>query len=468
MQDEAAERAQYHNAEQISNGPRTSNVTSSPSPGGQQQQSWMLPGQAASSKEQDRSPDILATQARQMKRIVQAPVNNRTSQDYINTATPHVQARPRDASRTSEGSPYGRHHGIVQQNSIQIPTTKRPRLDAQHQRPLATHVESQGIPLYSFVSSPVQTTYAPTVHDFAISSPLSTSTTSPQIAAEPVNIYQGPATTQSLMPRRQSVLTNMSVPSNRIPGVHSEMRQQHSAQASPTTDTSSVRHALAQQPAITKRKLSLVYLPRLQAAISDPQTKDAFRDWALQRVVLLEEACKSEDWFYLTLHQIYCWRTLDRAVMPQLGISGKREVQLANLDAVLLPNTKLQYSALEWFSQFPTHQKDLLQGSNSDAVNALKLTHTFLDRMGMHWSQVSSSCLARKYPPSPYELYERLGMSSTVLQTVFFTFIFRQIEGGDDRGWVNRATRFVSPPAPRFLTLKPYHYILLPSSPSYM
>ena len=146
--------------------------------------------------------------------------------------------------------------------------------------------------------------------------------------------------------------------------------------------------------------------------------------------------------------------------MGQLGLVGTREVALMNLEPLLMPNTKLSFAACDWFSRFPTSQESLLEGSNPEALEALKMMHIMLDNMSLHWPQLQEACRARRFPPSPYELYETLSMPSTVLQEVFFTFLLRQIEGLLDEQWIDRARQFVSPPLRQVLRQPiPYHCI---------
>jgi hypothetical protein len=195
----------------------------------------------------------------------------------------------------------------------------------------------------------------------------------------------------------------------------------------------------------------MMLLPRLQAAVADPLTGPIFKEeWGSRRFLLLDEACKSADWFYLTLHQIYCWRTIKREVMGQLALAGTREVALLNLEPLLMPNTKLSFAACDWFSRFPTSRESLLEGSHPEALDALKMVHMMLDNMSLHWGHFQDACRARSFPPSPYELYDTLRMPSTVLQEVFFTFLLRQIEGLLDEQWIDRARDFVSHPCARF------------------
>ena len=366
---------------------------------------------------------------------------------------------------------------------------KRPRLDMQFQRGTPTLPSSQAGPLYNFVNSNGQTAFVPVVSSYgqaAYSSVPSSTMSAPQAVTPFMNSPHlatppgsSPLTTMSNVNPRQvfSPLTSASPKAstpNSHPGnisAHASMQslqRRHSGQSTlsssggqnPMNQTQTVTHTenWRQQPAqhhasaaagtlqqagmLRIRTSTLRHLPRLKAIIADPQTKPSFTDWARQRVVLLEEACNCEDWFYLTLHQIYCWASLNRTVLPQLGFTPAREHALASLEAILIPNTQLQPMALEWLSQFPTNPLEILRGSNADASAAIDLMHAFLDKLSQEWSQLSGSCLVRKYPPSPYELHARLGMSSTVLQKVFFTFIFRQIEGGDNQSWVDYATQF--------------------------
>lgn len=441
MQDDSALRAQHHVIVPSSSGLHTSNATSHQFLGGQQHRSWMAPVQSLQSlfsEEQDYTPN---TTAQQVNRITTDLDRHHSSETACNGPGGQLGAQLPEANRIPGAvlDSMSPHTSIAEQNPPQIPPNKRPRLDTQLHGTDFTIFEGQPAPLYNFVSLPENSLS----FESLATPPLRTTTTSPRVAAGPSNIPPGYAADPVLMSHRQPSLSNMGI-----------SRQQPMQPAPTTTITPSMSPHSAHRPIATKRTQIMMLLPRLQAAVADPLTGPIFREeWGSRRFLLLDEACKSADWFYLTLHQVYCWRTIKREVTPQLGLVGKREVALMNLEPLLMPNTKLSFAACDWFSRFPTSQESLLEGSDLEALKALKMIHIMLDKMSLHWPQLQEACRARSFPPSPYELYEKLKMASTVLQEVFFTFLLRQIEDLLDEQWIDRARQFVSGPLRRVLDL---------------
>jgi hypothetical protein len=428
MQDD--NRAHHHSVVQSSSGLRTSNVTSHHFLGGQPHRSWMVPTQSLQSlfsTEQEYSPSTMTQQAE--------PVNSNTrrldgyvqSERALNGATDQTEARVSDTNRTIGTALESIPLHIPEQNPSQHSPNKRPRFDTWAHSAASPVSDGDG-PLYNFVSLPVN---SPSLENLTMPPP-PISTTSPRTANGPGNIPSGYTANQAPTPRRQSSSNNLGTgppqPGPATPAL------------TPTTSPHPAHQAIN-----TRRTPSMSLLPRLQAARADPSLSQAFsEEWGSRRLLLLEEACRSADWLYLTLHQIFCWRTIDGDGLVQLGFVGRKELELINLEVLLMPNTHLSFMARNFFATFPTTHEDLLHGSSPDAKDALALIHKLLENMSMHWPLLQESCRTRGFPPSPYELYETLGMRSTVLQEVFFTFLFRQIEGGNQ--WVGRAQQFVSRP----------------------
>jgi hypothetical protein len=430
MQDEAALSTEHYDTVQSSNGLHTSSTNPYRFLDGQQHQRWMVPSQQLFSVQQNHLPSTMAQQVQQAHRSAATDTSIGISRNPSEGVSEGSDVQVPEGETNIETGLDGRPRPSPEHSPGQVPPDKRPRFASQSQRSTLTRPNFQYAPVYSFVSSPSNQHSA---HDPTMPPPV-TSTTSPHIATGTGNLPENYPITQASIPRRQSSHRNMELP------------RQHPAQMSRTGTRPNIPSPAARQPNTTQLMPHSMLLPRLEAAMADPFTgKILSKDWAHHRSTLLKDACRLGDWFYLTLHQIYCLRTLKRDMMGALGINGVREHGLTNLESVLLPNTSLQFLALEWFALFPTDLKSLLQRSSPDASRALTQVHIMLDKVSMHWPQLQVSCIARRYPPSPYELYE-LGMLSTVLQGVFFTYIFRLIEGADAEGWIERAQSFVSPP----------------------
>lgn len=379
--------------------------------------------------EQEHSQSTMAQQPEVVSRSTADLSGYGPSETALNGFANHAEAQIPDTNTAIGKALDSTPHYVAEQNPSQNPPNKRPRLDPHCQSAASTVANGQ--PLYNFVPLPE---HSPSVANFAMPPPLP-STTSLRVTAGPGTVPPAYAASQAPIPRRQSSISNIG-PS-----------QQQQAQRGPTTTslTPSTSPHSAHQATPAWPTPSMLLLPRLRAALADPVLGEAFQEeCSSKRVALLQEACGSADWFYLTLHQIYCWRTMNMQVAGQLGLGGVKEIELINLEVLLMPNTSLAFTACDWFSRFPTSQESLLQGSSPEAADALCKTYLVLEKMSMHWALLQASCRARRIPPSPYELYGTLGMSSTVLQQVCFSFMFTQIEGMHDERWSNRAKQFVS------------------------
>lgn len=426
MQDEAASSTEHYDTVQSSNGLHTSNFALYNFLVGQQPLRWMAHNQQPFEVQQNHSPYTMPQQAQQVSRSPVTATSIGIPGNPLQGPSNRSGVQVPEAERNIVTGVDGRLRPSPEHSPGQVPPDKRPRLATQRQRSTLIDSNGQSVPVYNFVSLPSN---SHSVHDPAMRPPSVTSTTSPRIAAGTDGFPQGYTTNQASIPRKQSSYSPMDLP------------QQHPAQVSRTGTRPSIPSPAARGPTVAQQ-----LLPRFEAAMADPLNgKILSNDWAHHRSALLKDACRVGDWFYLTLHQIYCLRTLKREVMGELGIGGAREHGLTILESVLLPNTSLQFLALEWFAQFPTELKSLLQRSSPDASRALTAVHIMLDKMSLHWPYLQASCNARKYPPSPHELFD-LGMLSSVLQGVFFTYSFRMIEGADAGRWIERAQLFVSPP----------------------
>jgi len=153
------------------------------------------------------------------------------------------------------------------------------------------------------------------------------------------------------------------------------------------------------------------------------------------RFQLLEDACRSEDSFYVALHQIFCiWDLPDPTQVTNIRdfpnsatllLSFKIVGQLIRENEGLAPNHK------KWFAAFPSPLPDLLRTSEPYR-RTVRDVGVFLSRLATDWVQLSRDCAARSYPPLVDELVNRMGLLSPILQGVVFTAARRNLGVNDD------------------------------------
>ncbi|KAI9817247.1 MAG: hypothetical protein M1827_001360 [Pycnora praestabilis] len=153
----------------------------------------------------------------------------------------------------------------------------------------------------------------------------------------------------------------------------------------------------------------------------------------LPRLRLLQDACRSEDCFYLALHQVYCLHAITPHMIPQIGADPIYLKGLSFLGLLLLKNDLLSDSSLRWFSNFPSPIDDLLRRSTM-YQGAFRDVQKFLYLLSHNWQPVQEGCRQREYPPLVDELVNLLGLTSVVFQRVVFTSIHRSLWGNEQGG----------------------------------
>ena len=143
------------------------------------------------------------------------------------------------------------------------------------------------------------------------------------------------------------------------------------------------------------------------------------------RLDLLREACESSDYFYLILHQLFCFdyriRKSDRQV------SSLTEMHRKGLDVVaflLVSNDDMVDDAVAWFADFPLTWGKLQ--SKSAHAKVLRC----LEKMAKYWDQLRSQCRKRKYPPLVDELVVLFNVESFLFQQIIFRAVLRDIWSG--------------------------------------
>ncbi|KAI9786803.1 MAG: hypothetical protein M1835_002927 [Candelina submexicana] len=171
------------------------------------------------------------------------------------------------------------------------------------------------------------------------------------------------------------------------------------------------------------------YLPMIDKHISASGGENALGQLGVSRIRLLQDACRSEDCFYITLHQVYCLHSLSQKHF--LGIPGMTQVHIMGLGIVeqlILSNEALPPNFVAWFATFPSSHSDLVARSPM-YLRALKEVQNFLSLITQHWQRIKEEWKQRGYPPLVEELVTIFGLVSVVFQRIVFTAVHRSIWG---------------------------------------
>ncbi|KAG7289789.1 hypothetical protein NEMBOFW57_006165 [Staphylotrichum longicolle] len=146
------------------------------------------------------------------------------------------------------------------------------------------------------------------------------------------------------------------------------------------------------------------------------------------RVMLLTEACKSEDAFFLVLHQLFSMWSLD-ASDAYANIPLHRSVidnAFKILESVLKKNELLSLAHQQWFSRFPVANGRFSYAPIGDAALISQIA-TFLAALINEHHSLLGAAMQRNYPFLVDELLARLSCYSPVLQFILFTACRRQL-----------------------------------------
>ncbi|KAL9135876.1 MAG: hypothetical protein Q9175_002918 [Cornicularia normoerica] len=147
------------------------------------------------------------------------------------------------------------------------------------------------------------------------------------------------------------------------------------------------------------------------------------------RLGLLREACENSDYFYLVLHQLFCFEYGVRKSNKQ--IPGLNELHRKGLDVVtflLVSNEEMADNAVTWFSNFPLPLGDLNNRPHFASAHAKVLR--CLEKMAMFWADMRSRCARRMYPPLVDELVVLFNVESFLFQQIIFRAVLRVIWSG--------------------------------------
>ncbi|TVY31178.1 Zinc finger MIZ domain-containing protein [Lachnellula hyalina] len=232
----------------------------------------------------------------------------------------------------------------------------------------------------------------------------------------------------------QSSVSSPRTASNIMPPTMMQQAQSYPSPGSAATVTSNPNKRQRTQPPVMpslKPRVALIHdqitavggLDHLNSTLERP------------RFQLLEDACRSEDSFYVALHQIFCiWDLPDPTQVTSIRdfpntstllLAFKIVGQLIRDNGGLAPHHK------KWFATFPTPLPDLMR-SSEPYRRTVGNVGVFLGRLASDWALLSSECATRSYPPLVDELVNRLGLLSPILQGVVFTAARRNLGVTDD------------------------------------
>ena len=146
------------------------------------------------------------------------------------------------------------------------------------------------------------------------------------------------------------------------------------------------------------------------------------------RLLLLRDACECYDHDYLLLHQLHCMKTKDPGcvhLFSALGFGAQHLQGLNILDQLILANAKLVDDAVEWFSDFPLPNRELVERYAAYELSYGRVLRC-LEKLAEFWQPLRKSCQERHYAPLVDEL-NAIDLRSVVLQRVISRAILRNI-----------------------------------------
>ncbi|KAJ5921381.1 hypothetical protein N7466_009707 [Penicillium verhagenii] len=149
------------------------------------------------------------------------------------------------------------------------------------------------------------------------------------------------------------------------------------------------------------------------------------------RVVLLQQACRHEDLFYLVLHQIFCRISLDDNVFADLPSLHKDACirGFQRVSDLLESNKLLSREMIIMFARLPVPPKQGMQfGWYKDMVQEIA---AFLPLLASHFNdqkfEMCAQTANRHFPPLLHELRQLFRIKSPVFLGVMFSSMCRQV-----------------------------------------
>ncbi|OBT60482.1 hypothetical protein VE03_10107 [Pseudogymnoascus sp. 23342-1-I1] len=222
----------------------------------------------------------------------------------------------------------------------------------------------------------------------------------------------------------------------------STIQQSHAVQSPPTGSVLHGYTPVAPAPPSKRRKMTSANHPSLKTMlpIIDQHVESCGGMHAIasnierQRIRMLQEACRNDDYFYVALHQMFCLWALDpdlvaRLTMPNSGAILKAAFTI--IAQLIMHNSTINEVHTKFFSVFPNHLSELMYRSDQYSLTVNNVA-TFLTKLSMEWPTYIPECRQRGYPPLVDELVNRFGLLSPILQHIIFTATRRNIGFPDD------------------------------------
>lgn len=141
----------------------------------------------------------------------------------------------------------------------------------------------------------------------------------------------------------------------------------------------------------------------------------------LPRLQLLREACQQGDLFFVALHQLFCFWSMNPQDFNTHYAQNEAtllESAFGLLSSILKSNSSIRQQHLAWLSQFPAPLHTVSRDSEyADTINGVL---QFLRRLARFWSFDSHEHMRIGYPYLVDELLLKYRLYSEVLQTVIF------------------------------------------------
>ena len=148
------------------------------------------------------------------------------------------------------------------------------------------------------------------------------------------------------------------------------------------------------------------------------------------RLGLLCEACDNLDYFYLVLHQLFCFAHEVQKSRGQIpGLNDMQREGLVKVAFLLVSNDKMADDAVTWFSTFPFPFGDFIMHRPEFASAHAKVLRC-LEKMGTFWADMRAQCSMRMYPPLVDELIVLFNVESFLFQQIIFRAVLRDIWPG--------------------------------------
>ncbi|KAL2133023.1 hypothetical protein VTI74DRAFT_3029 [Chaetomium olivicolor] len=171
-------------------------------------------------------------------------------------------------------------------------------------------------------------------------------------------------------------------------------------------------------------------LPRLEQHIQASRGEQALEPTIEKpRMVLLREACKINDEFFVLLHQLFCiWSLNPRDAHAGLPMAAPTAIDagFAVLETVLRKNQLMSPQYQQWFARFPVLIEDYTQ-PRAQYPPVISEIAAFLGHLAHRYDELDSLSMSRQYPFLVDELLSRLGCKSPILQRILFTACRRRL-----------------------------------------